>query len=341
MSKCNFCQKDFSNNSSLGRHKKTNLECIEIQKSLNLEVKQILFKCEYCSKTYNQNFRLTTHLKKCKNKLNMDDDLFRQKMQAEVEQLRQQIAKLVANSSTNPVVNSPVKKGHNICIEETCNITASYNYKHQKKRLYCENHKKDGMINIINKMCISCDLSNGNKKYDGYCCRCYMHIFPDKPISRNYKSKERAVVDFIKFKFPNQTWIWNKSIQGGCSSRQPDLLCDLGYQVIIIEIDENQHEIYSCNCENKRLMLLSQDVGHRPLIVIRFNPDEYINQEGDLIPSCWTIENKTKILRVSSHNSQHWKNRLEVLQQHIDYWLDETNKTNKIIEVIQLYYNQN
>ena len=50
----------------------------------------------------------------------------------------------------------------------------------------------------------------------------------------------------------------------------------------IVEIDENQHIEYDCSCENKRIMELSQDVGHRPIIFIRFNPDDYLNYENKI-----------------------------------------------------------
>lgn len=80
-----------------------------------------------------------------------------------------------------------------------------------------------------------------------------MYTFPDKPVARNYKTKEFAVVEYIKNIFPDFTWIQDKKVQDGCSSKRPDLLLDLGYQVIIIEIDENQHTDYDCSCENKRL----------------------------------------------------------------------------------------
>lgn len=81
-----------------------------------------------------------------------------------------------------------------------------------------------------------------------------MHLFPDEKVSRNYKTKEKSVVDFVSNNFPDVTWICDKRIQDGCSQRRPDMLLDLGYQVIVIEIDENQHIDYDCSCENKRLM---------------------------------------------------------------------------------------
>ena len=84
------------------------------------------------------------------------------------------------------------------------------------------------------------------------------------------------MVEYIKTKYHDFEWIVNKTIKEGCSKRRPDLLLDLGYQVIIIEIDENQHIDYDCSCENKRIMELSEDVGHRTIIFIRFNPDDYL-----------------------------------------------------------------
>jgi len=64
------------------------------------------------------------------------------------------------------------------------------------------------------------------------------------------------------------------------------MLLDLRDQVLIIEIDENEHTSYDCSCENKHIMQLSQDVGHRPIVFIRFNPDSY-RKNDTKIPSCW------------------------------------------------------
>jgi len=38
---------------------------------------------------------------------------------------------------------------------------------------------------------------------------------------------------------------------------------------IIIEVDENKHTDYDCSCEHKRLMELSQDLQHRPIVLSR------------------------------------------------------------------------
>jgi hypothetical protein len=36
-------------------------------------------------------------------------------------------------------------------------------------------------------------------------------------------------------------------------------------------------------------MEISQDVGHRPLVFIRFNPDDYKKKDGKNVLSCWKI----------------------------------------------------
>jgi hypothetical protein len=163
-----------------------------------------------------------------------------------------------------------------------------------------------------------------------------MNLFPDKPVSRNYKTKEYSVVEYVKSKYPTLTWIADKIINDGCSKRRPDLLLDLGYQIVIVEVDENKHTNYDCSCENKRIMELSQDLGHRPIVFIRFNPDDY-NKNGTTITSCWG-QDKTGICVVKKTKKNEWMQRLHTLEEQINYWIDPLNKTNKTIETIQLFY---
>jgi hypothetical protein len=209
---------------------------------------------------------------------------------------------------------------------------------------FCEHKKRKSHCKECggSALCKSewCEIT-ANLKYEGYCLNCFIHLFPDKPNARNYKTKEKAVVDYIIQQFPldKYTWIIDKRIQGGCSRKRPDLLLDLGYQVIIIEVDENQHELYDCSCENKRLMELSQDVNHRPIIFIRFNPDDYIIK-GTKITSCWGI-NKLGMCSIKKIKSKEWLNRLETLKNQIEYWCKSDNITNKTIEINQLFYNEN
>jgi hypothetical protein len=248
-----------------------------------------------------------------------------------------------------------------------CEKTALYNKKGERP-LYCSEHNEEGMVDVIHKKCLRCDITpnygvpNGkpiycsyhrldgmidtrlkpckthlcdtpaSKTYDGYCTYCFVHLFPDNIHCKNYKTKERCVAEYIQ-SHSTYTWICDKKIQDGCSRRRPDLMLDLGFQVILVEIDENQHINYDTTCENKRMMELSQDVGHRPVVMIRFNPDEYTDTEKH--SSCWYLDIQG-LCQLKRSKEKEWNHRLEVLMEQINLWT--TKPTEKTIEIIQLFY---
>ena len=182
-----------------------------------------------------------------------------------------------------------------------------------------------------------CETRHGNPTYGGYCMPCFLNNpeNKDKPNTRNYKTKEKDVVDRITQSFTHFTWVADKKVQDGCSRRRPDLLLDMGTHIIIVEVDENKHNDYDCSCEHKRLMELSQDLQHRPIIFIRFNPDDYTNQEGILVKSCWKL-NKLGVIQIMKTKQKEWEERMETLKQQIQYWID--HPTEKTIEIIELFY---
>jgi hypothetical protein len=224
------------------------------------------------------------------------------------------------------------------CEFKGCLIQPHFNFEGNTKSIFCSAHKFEGMIDVKHPTCKThlC-FTRVKEKYDGYCLRCFIHLFPDKPVTKNYKTKEYNVIEFIKKTYSGLSWTTDKKIIDGCSQKRPDLLLDLGYQVIIIEIDEHQHKDYDNSCENKRIMELSQDLGHRPVIFIRFNPDKYINNNNEIITSCWEL-NKKGICNIKKIKKDEWIKRLEVLKTQIDYWIDPVNKTDKTIETNHLFY---
>jgi hypothetical protein len=218
---------------------------------------------------------------------------------------------------------------------------------HNKRRTDCKECKGSSICihNIFKVYCKSCGGSKlckteycetkASKKYNGYCLPCCIQVCPEIEAVRNYKTKENTVVDIIKENFPNLTWISDKKIKDGCSNKRPDLLVDMGTHIIILEIDENKHSTYDCSCENKRLMLLSQDVGHRPIVFIRFNPDGYIDQEGNTVKSCWKL-NQLGVMKIIKTKEKEWEERMNNLIEQIQYWI--INPTEKTVEIIELYY---
>jgi len=224
-----------------------------------------------------------------------------------------------------------------LCIKKDCIKQPSYAFSGQKAE-YCGDHKKDGMINVRGKKCKSdnCD-TRANPKFKGYCAYCFKHLFPDDPLSKNHKTKEKEVVKAIKEEFEEQHDITIDKTVGGCSKRRPDILIELYLKKhnIIIEIDEGAHKGYDTTCEEKRICEIYQDFAYKKLVVIRFNPDAYVNEEGKRIKSPWTFS-KTGVLSIS--NKKEWANRLDALKEKIHHWIE--NKPTKAITLDYLFFDE-
>jgi len=177
--------------------------------------------------------------------------------------------------------------------------------------------------------------TRGIQKYNGFCMPCCLSVHPEIEVSRNYKTKENDVVGRIKQSFPSFTWVADKKVTDGCSRRRPDLLVDMGSHVVIVEVDENKHTDYDTTCEHKRLMELSQDVHHRPIIFIRFNPDAYTDQDGKIVKSCWKM-NKLGIMQVPKSQQKEWDKRIYTLKKQIQFCIDTPSE--KTIDIVELFY---
>ena len=181
----------------------------------------------------------------------------------------------------------------------------------------CGTKKRYEAMKVVNRCINNLCESQGCEEYNRFCIRCFVHMFPDNQVVKRYKTKEAAVVEFIKASFPDNVITFDKSVDGGCSRYRPDILIDCLTHSIIIEVDENQHASYDCTCENKRLMTLFQDLGSRPLVMIRFNPDGYMNLHGKNVKSCFIHTNKRGLPKVA--HERHWNDRLNVLKTRIYY----------------------
>lgn len=83
-------------------------------------------------------------------------------------------------------------------------------------------------------------------------------------------------------------------------------------------------------------MEISQDLGHKNIVFIRFNPDEYMNNKNIRISSCWKMDKKGKL---KLEKKDEWAERLSALVNQIQYWID--NDTERMIQIVELYYNEN
>lgn len=220
------------------------------------------------------------------------------------------------------------------CKENNCNNYSIFGY---KISTHCSSHKSNDMIDLRHSKCIEChNISiNSDNRYRKHCIRCFLYKFPDEPIAYTCKLKEKHTMDFIQETFPDQTIFFDKKVDGGCSKRRPDCYIDKLLFIIIIECDENQHNNYSC--ENKRMMELFNDFGDRPLVFIRFNPDSYIDNNKNKIPSCFSSHAKHDIPIIK--NKDNWNDRLIVLKKVVDKYLSMNEIPEKTITIHQLFYN--
>ena len=124
--------------------------------------------------------------------------------------------------------------------------------------------------------------------------------------------------------------VFDQKIDDGCSLRRPDVRIECFTHSIIIECDENKHQGYSC--ENKRIMEIFQDLGNRPIVFLRFNPDSYKDKDGNIIQGCFKKTTRAN----NSLQKGEWNSRINTLKERIDYHLKIC--PDKEVSVEHLFY---
>lgn len=178
------------------------------------------------------------------------------------------------------------------------------------------------------KYCTYTDVRES--KYYPYCCQCYYYLNPDKIQSKRFRLKENYINDFLKQSYPSITN--NKTISSNCSSgKRPDWYIEFFTHSVIIECDENQHGNYTC--ENKRMMQIFQDLGNRPIVFIRFNPDKY-KIGTQRFGECFYYDSSNKI----QINENEWNTRSQKLLETIK---ENEKVPEKEMRIIKLFYSDN
>lgn len=137
-------------------------------------------------------------------------------------------------------------------------------------------------------------------------------------IQRQIKKKENQVVEFLRKN--NETkdigWIIDKPIDIEISvsrnkRRRPDIFGNVHGTITIIEVDEEQHKTKDPQDELERKRIITEELEEYQkqkglqtnVKIIRFNPDEYMDDKGFHHPSCWrgrdTLDQNEKNRRLS------------------------------------------
>jgi hypothetical protein len=181
------------------------------------------------------------------------------------------------------------------------------------------------MVDVKSKRCINCDITQvKTSRYKDHCFSCFLTKFPNEIIIRNYRNKEVTVFSYIVKTFPQFVWINDKKLEN--CRRRPDIITHFQNSCIMIEIDEFQHSNYYD--EDERLLEISTSLD-KPYVLIRFNPDSYIENDNR-VESCWKI-NEQGLCTLK--NDEDWNVRLDTLK-------DEINKhlLNQSITIVNLFY---
>jgi hypothetical protein len=149
---------------------------------------------------------------------------------------------------------------------------------------------------------------------------------PDVEIPRKYKLREQYLRDFLKEEFKDTEMVFDKP--SGDSKRRPDILINCETHYVIVECDENQHRGYIC--ENRRLMEIFQDLGAKPMVVIRFNPDSYIEKSGEKIPSCFRM---TKTVGFKPEKRE-WERRVKEIVEKLRIYTEKIPEKELTLEYL-------
>jgi hypothetical protein len=229
------------------------------------------------------------------------------------------------------------------CQHKGCSLDANYGLINKKSQ-YCNEHKKDNMINLIQET--KCSIENCNNDYIDIVSDikyCLIHT-PNKNLEIIIKKlckyceikenseyicsdcnnirnkKEWSIIRYLR-KNINKRFEYNSSnMLQGCSIKRPDVYFDLLKHSIIVEIDEHQHNSYKDTCECARLNEIVNGIGGKSVIIIRYNPD--------------VVKNNSKVLKINQTE------RLELLVKTIKEELDK-NYDEFQIKLIQLFYDDN
>ncbi len=164
------------------------------------------------------------------------------------------------------------------CCIEKCKEMPCFTDQNDNYPLRCEDHKLENDVNVVLQKCNNCKLEYFIKT--GNLCNVCSDF--NNPKIRHAKELEiKQLLDANGIIYDSH----DKIPKYSCNKERPDFVIDNGLNMIVIEVDENQHHSYEKKCEEERMINISQDFGGVPTIFIRYNPDKYKNINNEVIKS--------------------------------------------------------
>ena len=133
-------------------------------------------------------------------------------------------------------------------------------------------------------MCPKCHLWRTMGELCQYC-------IPKNKNKLYQKTKEFAVVRYLREHIPDREFIHNKSVGSHrtINDREntnghlfPDIRFDCGHYHLIVEVDEHKHRGADYKCDERRMLDIIAKLG-LPCVFIRYNPDSRASNKDLLV----------------------------------------------------------
>lgn len=153
----------------------------------------------------------------------------------------------------------------------------------------CEAHALAEDSNLVERRCQHVFPDHGQcpmvdiLDLNGHCGTCAAGT------KRPRLAKQREVVQFLQNELASHPFTSMDQVPlelKDCGRKErPDVMWDLLDRIVLLEIDEHQHETRPCECEQARMMNISQALGCERTVWIRFNPDKFRSPESSKFAS--------------------------------------------------------
>ena len=190
------------------------------------------------------------------------------------------------------------------CEETDCTSLASYGIPGGKKTA-CSKHRKPGMVSRPRARCVVCRKpafygksyipkhcethkeSDDDNLVERECVSCHLIMILDKNNKCEYCEPMRFQTNRLVKQSALMQYLDHKGLRGNstdividngaCGKERPDRVFDFDDKMVILECDEHQHRERQRECEQSRMVNISQSYGGIPVYFIRWNPDNYIS----------------------------------------------------------------
>ena len=172
-------------------------------------------------------------------------------------------------------VNGTIPYPKRRCEQDDCKEYALYGMNSTPQ--YCETHKSSYHTNLVQHECAVCSVLEITDD-EGKCSRCSEYL-----VKKLHLRKQRLVKCWLD---SDPTLCryesYDRQIENGsCGKERPDFVWDTPTHKVILEVDEFQHRERPCECEQTRMVNVTQSLG-MPCLWIRFNPDDFKGQKASL-----------------------------------------------------------